>query len=288
MLYAVNSTSSLFTIDKLTAAITLVGSVGFQNISALEFDPTTGVLYGAHAGGTTAGYLITIDVQTGAGTFVANTHRINGLAIDASGALFASENGLFAGSPNPLLSIDKLTGAWTLIGTINTGNVLGLTFSEIYAPIPFCFGDGSGLACPCGNNGAPGNGCANSVVATGGHLASTGTASIASDTLALHGSGMPDSSALYFQGTTTINSGLGTLFGDGLRCAGGSITRLGTRLNVAGASSYPGAGGASISVRGQVTSPGLRTYQVWYRNAAAYCTAFTFNLTNGLSVIWTI
>jgi hypothetical protein len=39
-------------------------------------------------------------------------------------------------------------------------------------------------------------------------------------------------------------------------------------------------------VRGAVTSPGTRSYQVWYRNAAAFCTPSTFNLTNGTSIVW--
>jgi hypothetical protein len=32
--------------------------------------------------------------------------------------------------------------------------------------------------------------------------------------------------------------------------------------------------------------PGTRTYQVWYRNAAAFCTISTFNLTNGIELSW--
>jgi hypothetical protein len=35
-----------------------------------------------------------------------------------------------------------------------------------------------------------------------------------------------------------------------------------------------------------VTAPGVRTYQAWYRNAAAFCTASTFNLTNGVQLTW--
>ncbi|MEY2806307.1 MAG: hypothetical protein RIR65_724 [Planctomycetota bacterium] len=150
----------------------------------------------------------------------------------------------------------------------------------------YCFGDGSGTACPCANAGAAGNGCANSINANGANLRATGVASIVEDTVTLIGSGMPNSSALYFQGTAQAGSGAGTVFGDGLRCAAGSVIRLGTKNNAANTSSYPTAGNLSISVKGAVTVPGTRYYQVWYRNAAAFCTASTFNLTNGVGVSW--
>jgi hypothetical protein len=149
----------------------------------------------------------------------------------------------------------------------------------------FCFGDGSGTACPCGNAGAAGNGCASSVNAAGGNLAGSGTPSISNDTLSLNGSGMPNSSALYFQGTTQVNNGAGAVFGDGLRCAGGTVIRLGTKTNVGGASSYP-SGSTPISIKGNNAAGNTRTYQCWYRNAAVFCTTSTFNLTNGLSVTW--
>jgi hypothetical protein len=147
----------------------------------------------------------------------------------------------------------------------------------------YCFGDGTGTACPCGNNGAAGNGCANSVVPGGANLTATGSSSVSADTITLLGSGMPDSTCLYFQGTTQISAA----FGDGLRCAGGTVIRLGTKTNSAGASQYPTVGDLSVSVRGAVPpAGGARTYQVWYRNAAAFCTASTFNLSNGLQLNW--
>jgi hypothetical protein len=40
-------------------------------------------------------------------------------------------------------------------------------------------------------------------------------------------------------------------------------------------------------VTGAIAAPGDRYYQVWYRNAAAFCGPDTFNLTNGLRVTWT-
>ncbi len=150
----------------------------------------------------------------------------------------------------------------------------------------FCFGDGTGTACPCANSGAVGNGCASSLFANGANLAATGSASISVDTVVLTGSNMPNSSALYFQGTNQVNAGAGSAFGDGKRCAGGSIIRLGTKMNAANTSSYPVGGDLLISVRGAIGAPGTRTYQVWYRNAAAFCTADTFNLSNGLEIVW--
>jgi hypothetical protein len=154
----------------------------------------------------------------------------------------------------------------------------------------FCFGDGSGTPCPCGNAGASGHGCSNSANAAGARLASSGVPSAAHDTLVLHGVGMtPTSSVLYFQGTAGTAGGAGATFGDGLRCVGGSVVRLGVEHNAGGGSTYPGTpGDASISVKGAIPVGGgvTRRYQAWFRDAAAFCTSSAFNLTNGLSVDW--
>jgi hypothetical protein len=76
------------------------------------------------------------------------------------------------------------------------------------------------------------------------------------------------------------------VFGDGLRCAAGSVIRLGTKVNILGASQYPTGGDQSVSVRGACAAGDVRTYQIWYRNAASFCTASTFNLTNGWQQVW--
>ncbi|MBL8860462.1 MAG: choice-of-anchor L domain-containing protein [Planctomycetes bacterium] len=156
--------------------------------------------------------------------------------------------------------------------------------SQIHA---YCFGDGSGTACPCGNHSqtGEGQGCLNST-GKGGLLKLAGTPSVGNDTATLEGEKMPNSSALYFQGTARVNGGAGAVFGDGLQCAGGAVIRLATKTNVAGKSQFPSNGDPLLSVRGAVTSGATRMYQVWYRNAADYCTASTFNLTNALEVTW--
>lgn len=168
----------------------------------------------------------------------------------------------------------------------NSNDILTIRIDR--TAVPFCFGDGSGLACPCGN-ASPSirqAGCANSL-GLAGRLIDAGASSLSSDTFVLQGSSMPSSSALYFQATNQQNGGAGAVFGDGLRCAGGSTIRLGTKSNVGGVSQYPAPGDVSVSVRGLVAAPSTRTYQVWYRNAAAFCTSATYNLTNGLLVTWT-
>ncbi|MBL8860537.1 MAG: hypothetical protein JNK02_00870 [Planctomycetes bacterium] len=151
--------------------------------------------------------------------------------------------------------------------------------------VPFCFG--TALSCPCGVGGAPGHGCPNSVQPAGGLLSGSGIARVSCDTLVLTASSITNSSALLFQGTAPVNGGLGVVFGDGLRCAGGTVIRLGTLLASSGTASWPPAGGLPLSTGGVVPAVGGdRYYQVWYRNAAVFCTSATFNLTNGVRVTW--
>lgn len=149
----------------------------------------------------------------------------------------------------------------------------------------FCFGDGSEGPCPCGNESSVAEraGCRHSLGAAGA-LRARGMASLTADTLALDGSGMPNSFALYFQAGSRHAA---LAFGDGLSCTGGPFVRLKTLTNVLGSSSYPDPGSAPISVRGGVDSPGTRHYQVRYRNAAtSFCMPATFNYTSGVTIAW--
>jgi hypothetical protein len=42
-----------------------------------------------------------------------------------------------------------------------------------------------------------------------------------------------------------------------------------------------------VHLKGNIGAPGLRMYQVWYRNAnPTFCSSATFNLSNGLEVNW--
>ncbi len=153
----------------------------------------------------------------------------------------------------------------------------------------YCFGDGSGAACPCGpgQTGGPGAGCRNSA-GTGGTLSATGVASVASDTLTLLASGLlPNTLGLYLQGTSDQSGGQGSIAGDGLMCVGGAIVRLGVRAQTFGSSDFGFGSSPLVSVKGQVPAAGgTRYYQVYYRDSFAFCTPSTFNLTSALRIPW--
>lgn len=159
-------------------------------------------------------------------------------------------------------------------------------------PEPICSGDGSGTPCPCANVSAPGRGCENSFATGGARMDGYGTSSVTNDTLWFQVYGVPPTaSALLFQGTEAQTGGLGAVFGDGLRCAGGAVLRLGARFASGGyvAMGYVVPGDPLISVGGQVPSGTVtvRVYQFWYRNIANFCTPSGFNLSNAVRVVWT-
>lgn len=172
-------------------------------------------------------------------------------------------------------------------GTVSDANQNGV--SDACDVRSFCFGDGSGAPCPCGNE-SPANsgGCRNSF-GTAGTLFATGAASVANDTLVISAVNMPASTtALFFQGTAQDGGGSGITFADGVRCVSGAIVRLRTRVASVGTASYPMAGDAAIHVRGNVLAGETRYYQVHYRNASStFCSSSTSNYTNGVAALWT-
>ena len=198
-----------------------------------------------------------------------------------------------------------LVGGCTGDPTVDAGNPACATAEEIsllqswitdgqLGPTPstgisFCDGDGSGTGCPCNNSGISYSGCAHSASELGARLQASGTASLTSDTLLLKGSRLPNTSAVFVQGTQQANGGLGTVFGDGLLCVGGSLVRLGTRIPSGGIATYPQPGEASVSLKGLVPSAGtVRHYQVLFRNPGSYCVPATSSGSNGIRITWTL
>ncbi len=278
------SNGNLFRIGETNGATTQIGTSGITSFTSLGYVPATDMLYAANAG-TDQFY----SVNRGTGVFTA-IGPLGAGATNSSSLAYDTDNGVMYMIDNVadnLYTVDVVSGAATVVGSTGAGNLQGMLYIPGSTPFTtYCSGNGSGTACPCGNAGAAGNGCANSVNAAGAHLSATGNASVGNDTMGLQAGGMPNSSALYFQGSASQSGGAGAVFGDGLRCATGTIIRLATKSNSGGFSSYPVFPDLSVAVRGQCMPGNLRFYQVWYRNAAAFCTTSTFNLTNGVSVTW--
>lgn len=177
-------------------------------------------------------------------------------------------------------------------------NVAGTTFLDGALPPAYqtlCSGDGSvPTSCPCGNFGDPGHGCANSFYGNGGMLFVDGATMVdpatARDTCILHVANVPHSAGLgsIFAQKDAYDPN-GSVYGDGVTCAAGSLIRLGSRGTPAGVGQWPEPQNQCLSVRGQVT-PGsgvVRYYYAYYRNAAAsYCPPATFNTTNVVRIDW--
>jgi len=146
-----------------------------------------------------------------------------------------------------------------------------------------CFGDGTDVVCPCGNNGAPGEGCANST-GSGSLLTITGSASVSANDMVLTSTGSPaNKPGVFFQGDALENGGMGVPFGDGVRCIGGTLQRFGVVFTDA-------SGGATVnysSIPGNAAAPGdTLYYQWWHRDPNNGPCSGGFNVSNAGRVVW--
>ena len=150
--------------------------------------------------------------------------------------------------------------------------------------VSFCSGDGSGTACPCGNSAGAGEGCANDT-GSGALLSASGSNSLSADDLVLSASQLTPGPGLFFQGNNAINGSNGNAFGDGLRCAGGSVRRLEVQFANT-ANSFTTTTTISISTAGAVSAGQTKRYQYWYRDSGTSPCSSLFNLTNGYEITW--
>ncbi len=143
----------------------------------------------------------------------------------------------------------------------------------------YCFG--TAAQCPCGNAGGYQAGCGNSN-GIGGSLVAGGSGSLLADDLTLSARElMILQPALLFAGTNAPNAGLGVPFGDGLRCAGGVVRRLGVRTS----SMFGNANwGPALLSQGAFAAGATARFQVWYRDPSGSPCGAGFNLTNGMAV----
>jgi hypothetical protein len=199
---------------------------------------------------------------------------------------------------NPRTATD-LKGHWvgtwttddTLGGTIGTDDDVvhtGFLATENSAnSLPYCYGyaeSGSASPCPCSNDAVIGSrlGCANSS-GVGANIEPTATLIVSAGSRFLRVNGIPaGAAALVFQGTGVQNFGLGTPFGDGRLCVGGTILRLGV--------AFAGSNGVAVlsfsPLAAGVVAGDVRFYQGWYRDSAVFCTSATFNLSSAAACLW--
>ncbi len=175
---------------------------------------------------------------------------------------------------------DEQRIALTAVNTTTGENGVILLTRATMVGTPICFGDGSSVACPCGNTSAPGagEGCVNST-GLGARLIATGSAGVAQNDLVLQVSrGPAGKPALFLQGASTQP----TPFFDGIICAAGPIRRLQVCTLSSGGSAQTSI---PIATAGAVNAGDVRMYQTWYRDAQSLCGTRS-NLSSGLEIVW--
>jgi Tol biopolymer transport system component len=134
-------------------------------------------------------------------------------------------------------------------------------------------GQNNVIACPCGNPPSGiGRGCDNSSFTGGASILATGLAYLSIDSLAFTSSDeKPTATSILLQGDALLANGL--VFGQGVRCMGGSLKRMFTKVAAGGSITAPdfGAGDPTISARsaalGAPIQPGIpRYFLVYYRD----------------------
>lgn len=125
--------NDLYKIDLGSASKTLVGSVGFDDVEALGFNPLTGTLYGIDDENSSSSFesLITIDTLTGAGTLVGSlgfTASNPGFAISPSGIGYLSHDP-GGTSSDAIYTVNLSNGVATKLGNTGVNGIDGLAFA---------------------------------------------------------------------------------------------------------------------------------------------------------------
>lgn len=166
-------------------------------------------------------------------------------------------------------------GAW------EAHDVLSWSWSSNGGPgTATCFGDATGLTCPCGNFASAGEGCGNSM-GVGATLGSEGSDSVAAGTFLLRATQLPPNKpALFVQADGHLGGGNGVLWGDGLRCTTGNPVNLGVVWSDGGGNA---TSAANVLAVGAVGAGDTKVYQLVYRDPIGPC-GQGYNGTNSLEV----
>jgi len=201
---------------------------------------------------------------------------------DSTAAVFDSDDlldllGTWPATLFDYTDIEVLNGTGALLASVDS-----ITLREESEGTVYCAGDGSAWPCPCGNTGGPGEGCANSTGA-GATLRAFGSPSVSADDLGFAATGLlAGQPALLFVGNNALNGGMGTPFGDGLRCVGGAVRRLVLRIPDATGAARWEAGLPSLV--GGWAAGDVKRFQVWYADPVGGPCSSQVNLSSALEV----
>jgi hypothetical protein len=133
-----------------------------------------------------------------------------------------------------------------------------------------CSADGTDPGCPCGNDKDAGEGCENST-GDGAQLRGAGSASVSAGDALLTTDRLPANVlGIFFAGSSLVNGGAGSWFGDGLLCMT-PIKRFAAR------NSGPGGTLTLVDPAGlaptEIPPGSTRYFQTWYRDPSGPCAA---------------
>ncbi len=157
--------------------------------------------------------------------------------------------------------------------------------------LPYCFGNGATIACPCMNEATDMEGCKNSSDRGANLEASAGTTSVLADDLILSATQLPQNQfGIFYMG----GGFHGVLFGDGLRCVSPGGIGLFRYLPPQNSGALgqivlgPGivAHSQSFPPAGHIVAGATWHFQAWYRDPTGPC-GTAFNLSNALAVTFT-
>ncbi len=192
----------------------------------------------------------------------------------------APANGFFTPAPYRGAFVPNINGTW--LGDWTASYAFGFTQMDANdnTGSAYCFGDGTGAACPCSGFGGLGEGCVNTG-GTGVTLRALGNASVSSDTLRFDVAGAPGAKpGLLLRGNNQIANPIG----DGIICTAGMSQRSQVQVTAAGVTSFTDFNGAGF---GSVANLGAPTnFQFWYRDPMATCSGSGFNFSNAWTVTY--
>ena len=296
------ATDSLVSISPVTGAVTFVGTMfPFPNGQIEDMQFLDGELYAVNgrtsSGSLIGGLLNRVDTATGDATWLppevlnVSPHCLLLRSVPEPIAWSQSSGpgtATFSDSRvlDPTVTFSK-PGVYALQLSVETLSGPAVDALEVASAgdEAFCFGDGSGMQCGCGNTGGPGEGCANST-GFGALLVNQGGVGTALDDASLSATQLPANRlGMIYLGNQPYQypgfTGQSLLKTAGIRCVGGKLRRL--PIGGTGPSGVLTADGPVALSAGLIGAGETWYFQSWYRDGNQSCGTGS-NFSNALAI----